>query len=66
MGTFNTTSAFIWQNELGFKNLQNLLPAGSQWVLVSANAINDSGVIVGYGYNNAISVDYVHGFIMKP
>ena len=66
MGTVGNSSAFIWQNDLGYKNLQNLLPAGSQWVPISAEAINDSGVIVGWGYNNAVSETYVHGFLMTP
>jgi len=57
-------SAFIWQNDLGYKNLQNLLPTGSGWTLKSATAINDSGTIVGWGYLSGYY--YVHGFLMTP
>jgi uncharacterized membrane protein len=66
VGTVANSSAFIWQNDLGYKNLQSLLPTGSQWTLISAEAINDNGTIVGWGYNNAVSETYVHGFIMTP
>ncbi|HXT42200.1 MAG TPA: hypothetical protein VN887_19490 [Candidatus Angelobacter sp.] len=60
------SSAFLWQSDLGYKDLRYLLPTGSQWAPISAEAINDSGVIVGWGYNNAVSETYVHGFLMTP
>ena len=60
------TQAFLWQSDAGFKTLASLLPAGSQWVPISAQAINDSGAIVGWGYNNAVNAEVVHAFIMKP
>jgi hypothetical protein len=35
-------------------DLNSLLPAGSGWVLESADAINDAGQIVGYGSFNGV------------
>jgi hypothetical protein len=56
--------AFIWQNDLGYRTLQSLLPADSLWNPRVATWINDSGVIVGWGYyNNGF---YAHGFKMTP
>ena len=66
VGTAGNSSAFIWQDDLGYRDLRYLLPTGSQWAPISAEAINDSGVIVGWGYNNAVSETYVHGFLMTP
>ena len=64
VGTVGNNSAFLWQNDLGYKNLQNLLPTGSGWTLKSATAINDSGTIVGWGYLSGYY--YAHGFLMLP
>jgi len=49
---------------LGYKDLRYLLATGSQWAPISAEAINDRGVIVGWGYYNGGF--YAHGFIMTP
>jgi len=57
-------TAFIWQDDLGYKTLNSLLPAGSLWNARVATWINDNGVIVGWGYYN--SGYYAHGFIMTP
>jgi uncharacterized membrane protein len=57
------TDAFVWQRGTGMRKLQELLPAGSQWSLVSAEAINERGVIVGWGYNGGA---YVRAFMLKP
>lgn len=61
-------TAFLWSNELGYKNLQSLLstPLGQPWSLISAEAINDTGIIVGWGYDNDSDEQHVHGFIMIP
>jgi hypothetical protein len=51
----------------GLINLNNVIPAGSGWsTLSSAEAINDSGVIVGYG-NKTVGQGYqIHGFRLDP
>jgi probable HAF family extracellular repeat protein len=41
--------AFLWQDGGPMIDLNTLLPAGSGWVLTSANAINDAGQIAGEG-----------------
>jgi probable HAF family extracellular repeat protein len=43
-----TTHAFLWENG-AMVDLNTRLPANSGWELVSAQLINDSGRIVGYG-----------------
>ena len=43
--------AFAWQNGV-MTDLNSLLPANSGWVLQTANAINDSGQIAGWGTIN--------------
>ena len=62
----NGGSPIVGQKGAGTRNLADFLPAGSQWVLVSGEAVNDNGTIVGLGYNNAISGYWVHGFMMTP
>ena len=44
--------AFVCANGV-MTDLNSLLPAGSGWVLIEANAINDFGQIAGQGYNPA-------------
>lgn len=53
--------AFIWQNGI-ITDLNDFLPAGSEWVLESAQDINGKGQIIGYGYIDGES----HGFLMTP
>ena len=43
-------SAVLWENG-AIVDLQDLIPGNSGWELVRATGINDSGYIVGYGYN---------------
>lgn len=46
--------AFLWQNGK-MTDLNTLLPSGSPWVLTSASAINDSGMVAGVGkYNGEV------------
>jgi probable HAF family extracellular repeat protein len=45
--------AFLWRNG-SMTDLNDLLPAGSGWVLESATAISDGGQIVGAGTLNGI------------
>jgi probable HAF family extracellular repeat protein len=57
--TANSQRAILWQNGANgaATDLNNLLPPGSGWVLMSAVAINNNGQIVGYGeYNGIMSV----------
>jgi probable HAF family extracellular repeat protein/T5SS/PEP-CTERM-associated repeat protein len=53
--------AFLWENGQ-MKDLNNLIPAGSGWALVSAEAINQSGQIVGFGVING----QTHAFLLTP
>ena len=46
---------FIFSDQLGFRNLNDLLPANSGWNLQVANGINDSGDVVGWGYQSGSS-----------
>jgi hypothetical protein len=44
-----------------------VIPAGSGWNSLSgAEAINDSGVIVGYGYKIVGQGYQIHGFRLTP
>jgi probable HAF family extracellular repeat protein len=43
-------------------NLNDLIPPDSDWVLTTAYGINDTGQIVGYGYNKGRQ----RGFILTP
>jgi probable HAF family extracellular repeat protein len=45
------------------KDLNSLIPSSSGWVLRSANAINDTDWIVGYGTNAAGAI---HAFLLQP
>ena len=41
--------AFVWEETLGFQDLNTKIPPGSGWKLESATGISDNGVIVGRG-----------------
>lgn len=56
-----TPHAFIWQDSV-MSDLNELIPDGSGWILSSANAINDSGCIVGTGFLNS----KFHGYLLVP
>jgi probable HAF family extracellular repeat protein len=45
-------------------DLNNLIPAGSGWELIGASAINEQGVIVGWGNFNGGDTD--HAFMLTP
>lgn len=51
--------AYIWENGQ-MTDLNSRLPAGSNWLLTSATAINEDGDIVGVGLLNGES----HGFLL--
>lgn len=53
--------AFLWVNGV-LRDLNDLLPAGSGWVLNEARAINNFGQITGYGAHNGIT----RAFLMTP
>lgn len=58
----NTTlHAFLWVDGV-LRDLNDLLPAGSGWVLNEARAINDFGQITGYGAHNGIT----RAFVLSP
>ena len=45
----NSDHAFISTNGRAILDLNDMIPAGTGWVLTEATAINDSGQIVAYG-----------------
>ncbi len=53
--------AVLWKNGQ-MKDLNSLIPANSGWGLLSANAINNNGQIVGKGTFNG----QAHAFLLKP
>ena len=57
----NTYHAFVYSAGK-MKDLNKLIAAGSGWLLLSANGINDAGQIVGEGMLNGKQ----HGFLLTP
>lgn len=55
--------AFLYTPANGMVDLNSLLPSGSGWTLIAANAINDAGQITGYGVNPAGAQ---HAFVLTP
>jgi probable HAF family extracellular repeat protein len=53
--------AYIWQGGTGY-NLNGYIPSNSGWVLISADAVNDHGQIVGFGHHN----DKDRAFLLTP
>lgn len=61
VGTYNN-KAFVWTAQTGLLDLNALIPIGTGWELLEADAINDNGQIAGYGgYKNGS-----HGFVLNP
>jgi probable HAF family extracellular repeat protein len=58
-----TCHAFIYNSGM-ITDLNDLIDPASGWRLISAEAINDSGQIVGYGYNSALGQQ--HAFLLTP
>src|SRR5580698_2686607 len=58
----NAAHAMVWTSSEGMQDLNNLIPASSGWVLVEANAINNTGQITGYGLKD----DHNHAFLLTP
>jgi probable HAF family extracellular repeat protein len=60
--TPTTTHAFLYDGS-AMLDLNDQIPSDSGWVLESAQAINDSGQIAGYGTNPA---GRLHAFLLTP
>ena len=60
--TTNGGGAFIYSGGK-MTDLNNLIPANPGWTLAQANAINDSGQIVGFGYNPSGQTE---AFLLTP
>ena len=58
----NAAHAMIWTSSGGMQDLNSLIPSGSGWTLINANAINNAGQITGYGSKNA----HNHAFVLTP
>ncbi|HLZ43345.1 MAG TPA: hypothetical protein VKQ11_20425 [Candidatus Sulfotelmatobacter sp.] len=57
----NTYHAFVYSGGK-IKDLNNMIPAGSGWVLIQASGINSAGQIVGMGTHNG----QTRGFLLTP
>jgi len=58
----NAAHAMIWTSSGGMQDLNSLIPSGSGWVLINANAINNVGQITGYG----VIKGHNHAFLLTP
>jgi probable HAF family extracellular repeat protein len=58
----SASDATIWTQKSGMKDLNNMIPSNSGWVLALAIWINDSGQITGYGTINGEN----HAFLLTP
>lgn len=58
----NAPHAMIWTSSHGMRDLNSLIPAGSGWTLINANAINNVGQITGYGSKRG----HNHAFVLTP
>ena len=54
--------AMVWTPSGGMQDLNSLIPANSGWVLINANAINNTGQITGYGVKDG----HNHAFLLTP
>jgi probable HAF family extracellular repeat protein len=60
--TQNGQTAFLWDEVNGTRDLNDLIDeSANEWVIIHANAINDSGQIIGWGRNPD---GKMHAFIM--
>ena len=58
----STQHAFLYTSNGGLVDLNNLIGNGTGWVLLNAEAINDSGMIVGFGTFGG----QMHAFLLDP
>jgi uncharacterized membrane protein len=67
VGEFGAASdfnhAFIWDQKNGFRDLNQLIDSGSEWILETALDINDRGEIIGIG-DRGSNQDV--GFLLVP
>jgi probable HAF family extracellular repeat protein len=56
---FPPQHAFVYDHVNGFRDLNDLIPAGTGWELTGASDINDLGQIVGSGTLNGFSQSYI-------
>ena len=47
--------AFVWTPAARMQDLNDLIPAGTDWTLIEAYGISKSGQIVGYGGRPTVS-----------
>jgi probable HAF family extracellular repeat protein len=57
--TYPPSHAFIYDNVNGFRDLNDLIPPNSGWVLTDAADINENGQIIGRGYFNSVSKSFI-------
>jgi probable HAF family extracellular repeat protein len=57
-------AAFLWQDGV-MHNLNDLIPSGTGWELVSALDINDAGQIVGWGLLSP-NDQYLRAYLLEP
>jgi probable HAF family extracellular repeat protein len=62
LGDNSTQHAFLFTSGGGMVDLNTLIGAGTGWVLLNAEAINDSGMIVGFGTFGG----QMHAFLLDP
>ncbi|HEY6370560.1 MAG TPA: hypothetical protein VIX37_08270 [Candidatus Sulfotelmatobacter sp.] len=58
----NAAHAMVWTSTEKMQDLNSLIAAGSGWVLINANAINNVGQITGYGTKGG----YNRAFLLTP
>lgn len=58
----NQPHAFIWSEQNGMQDLNDLISSDSGWVLVWASAINRAGQITGWGIINGEN----HAYVLNP
>jgi probable HAF family extracellular repeat protein len=59
--TFGAAAAFVWEDGV-LHDLNDLIPDGTGWELLAAEAINASGTITGYGRLNGET----RSFLLTP
>jgi len=60
---FDADHAFVWSEQDGFRDLNDLIPTNTGWQLQVATGINDRGEIVGFGDHNGQDDA---GFLLVP
>ncbi|MFO0808598.1 MAG: PEP-CTERM sorting domain-containing protein [Gemmataceae bacterium] len=64
--TLTTGGAFLYRDDVGMVNLNTLIDPTTGWVLLSANAISDNGLIVGQGRLNGVAQPFLLTPIPEP